>query len=409
MRDDVTAQGLTRREWPVIIGLGLTIIVGYGTHYYSFGIMADAIAAEFGRSRAWIFGLFSGASFAAAFVASHAGLLADRIGAGRALVIGTLLSAAVLALLGLSPNEASFIACTVALQLLTTLVFYETAFTAVSQIAGARASRAITGVTLVGGLSSTVFWPLTVWLGQWLDWRSIYLVFAGLHLVICLPIHLYVARRPMASLTPADPADEASVAAAYRLDHGTVAPAQRRTALVCVIVGFSLGSFVLSGLLIHIVPVLEAVGLGAGAVAIGALFGPAQVFARILDLAAGRFSQPLPVTLIAAGLLPLATLILWIGSPSVAAGIAFILAFGAASGLTSIVRGSLPLALFGRIGYGERLGRLNAMRIVVAALAPFLVALLLEQFGIGAALGMSTAVGLAGLMAFLWLWRLSRA
>lgn len=409
MRDMVARQGVTGRQWPFVVGLGLTIIVSYGTHYYSFGILADAIGAEFGRSRAWIFGLFSGASFAAAFVASHAGLLADRIGAGRALVIGTLLSAAILALLGLAPNEATFIAGTIALQLLTTLVFYDTAFTAVSQIAGAGAKRAITGVTLVGGLSSTVFWPLTVWLGQWLDWRSIYLVFAAMHLVICLPIHLFVARRPMAAIVPADPADEASVTAAHRLDHGNVAPAQRRMALVCVIVGFSLGSFVLSGLLIHIVPVLEAVGLGAGAVAIGALFGPAQVVARILDLVAGKLAEPMPVALIAAGLIPLATLILWIGSPSVVSGLAFILAFGAASGLTSIVRGALPLQLFGRLGYGERLGRLNAMRIVVAALAPFVVALLLEHFGIGAALGMSTAVGLAGLAAFLWLWRLGRA
>ena len=52
---------MTGRHIPALAiwGLGLTQIVGYGTLYYSFAILAPAMAAEFQWPEQWVFGALS--------------------------------------------------------------------------------------------------------------------------------------------------------------------------------------------------------------------------------------------------------------------------------------------------------------------------------------------------------------
>ena len=79
---------------------------------------------------------------------------------------------------------------------------------------------------------------------------------------------------------------------------------------------------------------------------------------------------------------------------------------GFASGLKSIVNGTLPLALFGRTGYATRLGRMASIRLVLAAIAPFVLAYLMQMLGPSAALLIIAACGLPGLLAFVEVARL---
>ena len=111
-----------------------------------------------------------------------------------------------------------------------------------------------------------------------------------------------------------------------------------------------------------------------------------------------RFT-PLTVALVAAAFPPLAVAILLLGAPDIAAGILFATIFGLGSGLNSIVRGTLPLALFGAAGYGALLGRLSAVARATAAFSPFAFAALAARFGLGAALLSAIAAGLAGMVA----------
>src|SRR5262249_40408370 len=128
-------------------------------------------------------------------------------------------------------------------------------------------------------------------------------------------------------------------------------------ALFLVTWGFALSGFVLMAILAQMVPLLTAMGIGASSVMVGALFGPAQVLIRFVNMVFGTECYPLEVTVLVAVLLPVSVLLLSASAPLVVGAVAFSLILGFASGLKSIVQGTLPLALFGATGYATRLGK----------------------------------------------------
>src|SRR5690606_11041353 len=93
----------------------------------------------------------------------------------------------------LAPNGAAFTAAIILMEIAATLVLYDAAFAALVQMTGLDAHRRITHLTLIAGFASTIFWPLTAWLHEVLDWRGIYIGFAVANLVVCLPIHVPIA------------------------------------------------------------------------------------------------------------------------------------------------------------------------------------------------------------------------
>jgi hypothetical protein len=157
------------------------------------------------------------------------------------------------------------------------------------------------------------------------------------------------------------------------------------------------------------VPMLTALGLGGSALLISTLFGPAQVLIRFLNMLLGVRRHPIVGTLLAVGLIPLAIVLLTTSAPWTAGAAAFALLLGFGSGLKSIVQGTLPLALFGTTSYGARLGGMAAVRQILAAVAPFALALTIEAVGVGPALWMLVAVALVGLACMVEVARTTKA
>jgi hypothetical protein len=87
------------------------------------------------------------------------------------------------------------------------------------------------------------------------------------------------------------------------------------------------------------------------------------------------------------------------GAPA-AAGFAML--HGGGNGLLTISRGTLPLALYGPVGYGRRTGIIVAPARVTTAAAPLLCGLLTSWFGLGA-LVVSSGLSLAAFVALAWL------
>nr|CAD6418770.1 MFS transporter [Rhizobium sp. Q54] len=225
-----------------------------------------------------------------------------------------------------------------------------------------------------------------------MDWREVYGVFALMNLALCLPVHLWVAslsrRRgaPPSSRSP-DPVTDARPAAPIAI-------------FPVMLAGFALEGFVLSAILVHMVPLMGAVGAGSLGMLVPTLFGPSQVASRLLNMIfGGRLSQTL-LALISAGLLTFGALALLAGAPSAPGLVAFAILFGLGSGLASIVGGTLPLELFGRAGYGARLGWITAARQVSAALAPFLFAVMMARLSIKGAIAGTIATAVASLLCF---------
>jgi MFS family permease len=379
-----------------IWALGLTQIVGYGTLFYSFAILAPSIAAELGVTQQWAFGALSVALFLGSLVAPAAGTLADRFGAGTVMTAGSAASAVALVACAMAPDRWSFAAALVAMELAATCVLYATAFVAVVQLSGAGGQRSITHLTLIGGFASTLFWPLTTLLHQHLDWREVLLVFAACNLAICMPIHSWVARTTRR---------RQAIDAAPSTDVSPPAPAaapvpRRRLVFLLMFAGFAIEGFVLSAVLLHMVPLIGALGLGAAGVLVSTLFGPAQVASRVINMALGSKVRQTALAIMAAALLP-AGLAAALGFAPATAGVAlFVILFGMGSGLMSIIGGSLPLEVFGRAGYGANVGIMSAARQFSTSFAPFVFAAMMAQLGVPVSLSVLAALGACGAAVF---------
>jgi MFS family permease len=382
-----------------ILALGVTQIIGYGTLYYSFSILAPGIAVDLNVAVEWIYGCISLALLAGGLISPWAGGLADRLGAGKIMSVGSIGAAAALAVCGLAGSTIAFLAGMILVELASAFVLYSTAFAFLAQTTGVRAQRSITYLTLIAGFASTIFWPLTAWLLQAMDWHQIYFLFAGLNLAVCLPLHLWLSR--FARIAAARPAENTAVPAPMTVDNSNLV-------FVLIVLGFSLAGFVSAATLFHMVPMLGLLGLGAGGVWVASLLGPAQVASRLINMA---FGKDLPATVLAvlsAITMPVALGTLALSVPSTSGAVAFAVVFGLGSGLFSIVSGTLPLAIFGKAGFGKRLGWIGMGRLGLSALAPFALSVAFGAIGPRPSLWMLAGAGMLCVGVFAEVWRRCR-
>jgi len=395
----MTTTSTERPPLAVIAALGLTQIIGYGTLYYSFSILAPDMARSFDWSTEWIFGALSAALLIGGLAAPLMGRWIDRFGAGRIMTSGSAIAAAAVVACAFAPGKIAFVAALIAIETASNLVQYAAAFALLVQIRPRVAQRSITYLTLIAGFASTIFWPITTALHAQLSWQNVYLVFAALNLAVCLPIHAWLAR------STGDIGKREASGAARRIEPAL--PASVRTpAFILMVSGFAMESFVIAALLVHMVPVLSALGLGAMAVMVGTLFGPSQVLSRFINMVFGGVLPQLTLALISAVLLPAALVVLVATAPSVPGALVFAVVFGLGSGLSSIVQGTLPLALFGSEGYGQRQGQVLSVRLVVSSTAPFALAFMMGTIGVSWSLCVAAIFGTVAVAAFLAVMRL---
>lgn len=376
-----------------ISALGLTQIIGYGTLYYSFSILAPGMAKDLGISLEQVFAVFSASLFVGGLSAPIIGKQMDRIGAATVLTIGSVLSALTLALCAWAPSIVIFALAVVLIEVASGMVQYQAAFAALVESDPKTASRSITYLTLIGGFASTIFWPISAALMSYLTWREIYVAFAALNLVICMPLHFWMARKgKAANASGARPAREHVM--------GAVPQDRRRGAMIVVSAAFAMLGFTLASILAHMVPMLGDLGLGTAAVVVGSLFGPAQVLSRLINMIFGTRLSPPVLAVISAALMVVGIAILGVSGNWLPGAVAFAICLGLGSGINSIAQGSLPLYLFGSDGYGTVTGKMAAARLALGAAAPFAFATAMQSFGIGLSLFATAALGIVGMAAF---------
>jgi len=271
----------------------------------------------------------------------------------------------------------------------------------VVRLYGEAARNAITGITLFAGFASTVGWPLSAWLELEYGWRTACLVWAALHLFVGVPLNASVPQAP----TPSDDAAAQGPELPAEGDmHGTPPASPRHTpahASFLLALVFAITWFISTAMAAHLFYLLQASGLTlAAAVAVSALVGPAQVVARLMEFGLRRHMHPLLSAQMAALGHPMgAALLMIIGGP---AAIAFTVLHAAGNGILTIAKGTLPLVIFGPLGYGLRQGLLMVPARIAQASAPFLFGLLIDRWG-AASLWASSFLGLVAFAALLWL------
>ena len=146
----------------------------------------------------------------------------------------------------------------------------------------------------------------------------------------------------------------------------------------------SLNGFVFGVISVQLVPLLEAAGLAtAAAVWIASLKGVAQFGGRVVEIVFARNLRAITVGRMAIGILPPALALLLVGTGSLPLVVAFTLIMGASQGVITIVRGAVPLALFGVKGYGAVLGLIATPVLVVNAASPTVFAWIVDRWGWG--------------------------
>jgi len=395
-----------RLTLPLVAALGATQVIGYGSIYYAFPILAPAVAQDFHVGEPLLFGLLSAGLLLGGLAAPSLGGLIDRIGAGRVMTAGSLIMALLLALLAAAPNIYVFGGLTLLIELFSFAVLYDAAFALLAQKRPGDTRRAITRLTLIAGFASTIFWPLSGFLVEAVGWRGTQGIFAASHL-LCAALHWGLGALPVTETRM--PASEAGVDPQPTLPVMTASVARRAFWLLAL--GFALTGMAISAITVHLVEILRSLDLGEMAYIAAMVMGPSQVAVRVMDATVWRNRHPLFIALLSAsGIATAIALLLLPGLvPALAQPLAFAFAaiLGAGAGLSSIVRGAVPVALFGASGLGLRLGRLAAIRNLLGASAPFLFAFAAAH-SMSLAVGAALALSLAGLAALLLLHRTLR-
>jgi MFS family permease len=378
--------------WRAVPVLGLTQILSWGSIFYTPVLIVPLIAAERGWSMAFAMGGFSVGLLAAGLSAPYVGRSIDRFGGHVVMTVGSLIAALGLVLITQATGRLTYLAVWVVLGVAMAANLYDSAFATLGRIFGIGARAPITALTLAGGFASTVSWPATHFLIDAVGWRGTYLVYAALLACISAPLHALALPR-----TRFEPEAKAA-------SDGPPPPAllpPYGLPFILVATAFATYAFVPSGLSAHLLAIFARSGIDAGTVVwIGALFGPAQVGARLIEFAFGRNLHPLWVARFALSVLLCAFTMLALLGFSVPVAAAFALMFGGANGLVTITRGAVPLALFGASGYGRLMGRLAGPFLLVQAAAPLVMAFVVDRATDPAALALAAGFAATALVCF---------
>jgi MFS family permease len=355
-----------------VVVLSLTQILCWGMLIYPPVLTMPYVAADRGWSLAFCMAGFSLALVTSGILSPIVGGLIDRHGGHIVMSCGALAGACGLALLAVADRSPIYFASWLLIGVAMASTLYDPAFTTLARLFGTSARRQITFVTFAGGFASTVGWPATQILLQQVGWRGTYLTFAAVMVFVIAPLHGFaLPRRAAAVPVPV-------VATAHAVPEQPLKP--EGWLFFMLAAAFALHAFILSGVTSNLLSMLERGGISAATVVtLGAMFGPAQVAARLVDfLLAGR-THPLWIARGAIALMALAFAMLALVGISVPVAALFCVAFGAANGVMTIARGALPLLMFGAAGYGRVIGRIARPALFVQASAPFVVAFAVER------------------------------
>lgn len=361
------------KQVQVIIALGLTQWLAWGSTYYLVTVIAASVAADLGWSLASVVAGLSFGLVIAGLISPLIGDAIERHGGRPLLCTGSVILASGLVALALARSSIGYFGAWFVLGIGMAASLYDAAFAALGRIYGPDARGPIAALTLISGLVMTVTWPVSAFLTEALSWRGTCLVYAALHLAVGFPLLLFLL--PARSSAPAGGSTRAST----REWHIAV-PRRRRILLWLLGTNVTLQIVIGSVLAVHLLSLLQGLHVTLGAaVLLGSLMGACQVGSRLVEVSFAQRVHPSAEGVAASALVFAGLALLPIGG-SVLVAFAMVV-YGLGNGVRTIVKGTLPLALFGSDGYARLIGRLGMPTLIAQAVGPALGALALTRYG----------------------------
>ncbi len=358
-------------------------ITSWGVLFYAFAALQSSITAETGWSGVAVTGAFSLALLVSGAAGIWVGRHIDAFGPRKVMTAGSLVAIPGVLTIALAPTLAVFHLGWVLTGLAMAATLYPPAFAALTRWGGHRRVRALTTLTLVGGLASTVFAPLAIVLEDRYGWRGAYLVLLGGLVLITVPLHWWGLNHPWRHPhAPADRPDQGGGPDDRRPDRQHAANVARGTPFQLLVIANAFTALAAFAVLINLVPMLVEQGLSRNlaAVALG-LGGAGQVLGR---LGYARFAAATSVRWRTVGVMAAiggATAAIALAPAAGALLIVLVVVLGLARGVYTLVQATAITDRWGPAGYGTLNGILTAPALLAAAAAPFVGAALAHLVG----------------------------
>lgn len=366
------------RLLPRIAAIGVTQIIGWGATFNLPGVLGEEIAAALGFSLTIA---LLGPTIMLVVLAGVSWFLGgsfERFGARPVMTIGTVLAAVGLLLLAGAQDRVTYLLPWFVIGVAGAGMLTTAAQVAVAEFAGDNARQSIGLLALFSGMSSTIFWPLANALDDVMGWRMTLVVFAGGFLAMCLPLIRWAV--PAHAPKPKD-AEPSSATGKTTLDW---------SAFWLMAGAIAANGFITWGFSLTLIPLFEDRGLArTEAVAVASSLGLVQIAARVVDMLGGKRWTGLTTGLVASTVLPVAYILLLVGSGSTVI-VTFVVLYGLAGGSMAIARSTIPLAVFPREAYAQASMRLALPMNLAFATAPPVFAAILTHQGAGTALVLAT-------------------
>lgn len=359
-----------------VLGIGLTQVIGWGTSFSAIAVLGTKMGHDLGLAREVIFGGITAMLVVGAFFSPYCGVLVEKHGPRIMMAFGSVMAGVALAIISIAKGVVLYWLGWGLFGAAVPLALSTTAIPAMVHISGPYARRAVTGLTIIAGITSALFLPIGAWLDGQIGWRNTFAFYAVLHIVVCIP--LYWIFLPSGRLTGSSAGKNNSDAPW----EGILAPHQRRRAFILLSVWGCLEGVLVWGFNMQAIDILQGLGLSnAGAIGVWMLAGPSQSSSRIADLVfAGRYSI-MSLGVLAASLAPVGFGLLLVSGVSPTSASIMAICYGLGHGLFAIARNMLPLRLFGLRDFNIVLGRLGLPQNLANGLAPVIFAAVLTRYG----------------------------
>ncbi len=371
------------RFFPVTT-LAATTTVSYGVLFYAYGVLLVPMEHDLGWSRAFLSGAFSASLVVAAILTVPIGRWLDTHQPRPLLLTGSVGGAVLVGLWSQAAEPIMFVTVWLLLGGCQAVLFYEPAFTILTKwFEGLARHRAITSVTLVAGLASTIFGPLSGALETALGWRGAVAVLGLILATVTIPGFLILSPRPTAELRE-EPRGLREVGAGGMYVTPRVAFAGRSFRRLSL--AYLLSAVTTFATAVHLVPYLVGRGVGAQAAAtvLGGI-GLMQVLGRagFLRLSARHGSLRIGTWVLTAKAVGLLVLLM---TPGLAGMSLFVLVYGSANGIATLTRATTLAELYGPTHYGAISSLVASIAASGGAVAPFLAGAAIDVFGDGSVL-----------------------
>ena len=363
------------RDYFPAIGLGVTQIMGYGTLMYAYAVLLPHMAKDLDLSLSQIFGVLSVGLLLGGLVSPVSGYLTDCFGGRWVMVGGSVFAGLALVAMSQVNTWQQLLFTILVTEGAGMFVLYNVAFASVARLnLSVSTQRSISIITLFGGVASTIFWPLTLALFNSHGWQLTWMILGAAYLIVCLPIHALVLKGPER--------DNAAAGKTLTPNWPELQGEARKLGMLWMVLSFIFSGYLMGAVMTLWVTNVQDLGHTAAMAALaGAVIGPFKTVGRFFEMLINQNMHPLKTYLLALSL-QFGGLVLLLSFGFSIVGILIAAAvYGMGDGIKTIVRGTLPLALFGHKGFGTRLGWIGSISMAVNATAPFVFAWFTQMYG----------------------------